>query len=474
MPATITAAIVAKAKADAKPGAARYEVVDARARGLVLRVSPTGVQWQFRYALNGKDTRLALGAVDAWTIAEARDIVGRAQTMLRDRTGIPSVEWLDRCRRAFGKAEPVPEAALVAKPRDLFAWTYKQGRESYIEEIARTRRPSTASGYKEKLSHAEMINLDSRPLPSITRAEVAGIVAKIHRSGRESTAEHIVRVIRPFWKWLALDGQIKKSGITPGVMTGLAAPERTLDESNDDEGEYVPPLEEVSRIIAICRSGAIDPIIAGAIELAAWTGQRRRAVSEARREQFEAIGDGRGLWHIPPASRKTRTKSGAKKRAHVIPLPQEVWECVERAAVLAEKANSEFLFPQLRIGRGGKAKTSLSGSAMSHNLSYMPQVFASPHDFRRAFATHGENVFGLLRSDTKAILDHGGGNGDVTGTHYSLHNGTHRTWPIMNTWVDGLKPFVDAAVATLEPVEALRAAIATARYKVEEMSEAAE
>jgi len=470
---TITTATISKAKSDARPGGGRYDIVDAKATGLSLRVSPRGVQWSWRYQLNGQDKRLALGDVDMWTIAEARDLVGRGQKMIRDRTGVPDNDWLDRQRQRHGKAQPVIAAAPVT-PRELFAWTYKQGRDAYIDEITRTRRPKTAEDYAEKLGHAELIKLDKRPLPSITRAEVAGIVAKIHRSGRESTAEHIVRVVNPFWKWLAQDEQIKKSGVMPGVMQGLVAPERTLDETDDDEGEYVPPLEEMGRIIAICRSGALDPIISGAIELAAWTGQRRRAVSQAKREEFEPIGGGRGLWHVPPASRKTRTKSGAKKRHHVIPLPPAVWACVERALPLAEKRQSDFLFPQLRVGRGGLSKSSLSGSAMSHNMHFMPGVLASPHDFRRAFGTHGEARFGLLRSDTQAILDHAAGGGDVTGTHYALHDGTHRTWGIMNTWCDGLQPFIDTAIAELEPVDEIRAAIAAARYGVDDLAQAAE
>lgn len=473
MPATITAALIAKAKADAKPGAARYEVVDARARGLVLRVSPTGAQWQFRYALNGKDTRLALGNVDMWTIAEARDLVVRAQAMLRDRTGLPDQDWLDRMRRVLGKAEAMPAAIPVAKPRDLFAWTYAQGRDAYLAEIGRTRRPATAADYKSMLCLPELVKLDKKPLPGITRADVAGIVAKIHRSGRESTAEHVVRVVRPFWKWLGADGQAAKSGILPGVMDGLAAPERTLDES-DDAGEYVPPLEEVGRIIAICRSGAMDPVVAGAVELTAWTAQRRRAVAEARRDQFEPIGDGRGLWHIPPASRKTRTKSGAKKCAHVIPLPPAAWACVERALQLAEKRKSDWLFPQLRARTAGDAKTSMHPSSITHGLGFMPGIQASPHDLRRAFGTHGESRFGLLRADVKSILDHASGSGDVTGTHYSLHDGTHRTWPIMNAWCDGLQPYIDAAIASLEPVDQIRAAIAEARYGNEVERQAAE
>ncbi|MEO9297348.1 tyrosine-type recombinase/integrase [Devosia alba] len=461
MPATITAATVAKARADAKPGAKRYEVVDARARGLVLRVGATGAQWQLRYALAGRDVRLPLGGIDAWTIAEARDLVGRAQAMLRDRTGVPDQDWLDRQRRAAGKAEPLP--VTVAKPKDLFAWTYAQGRTKWLDEIGRTRRAATYADYKSVLSMPDLAGLDKKPLPSISRGDLAGIISKIHRSGRESTAEHLVRVVRPFWKWLAQDGQAGKSGILPGAMDGLTAPERTLDES-DAAGEYVPPLEELGRIVAICRSGAMDAVVAGAVELTVWTAQRRRAVAEATIDQFEAIGGGRGLWHVPPASRKTRSKAGTKKRPHVIPLPPAAWSCVSRALATATTKKSDYLFPQLRARRAGDAKTSIHPSSITHTLGFMPGVAASPHDLRRAFGTHGESRFGLLRSDVQSILDHAAGSGDVTGTHYSLHDGTHRTWPIMQTWVAGLLPYVDAAIAGLGPVEEIRAAIAAKRY----------
>src|SRR5690606_22406480 len=150
------------------------------------------------------------------------------------------------------------------------AWTYAQGRTKWLDEIGRTRRPATLADYKGMLCLPDLAGLDKKPLPSISRADIAAIIGKIHKSGRESTAEHVVRVVRPFWKWLAGAGQAAKSGVLPGAMEGLAAPERTLDES-DDAGEYVPSLEEVGRIVALCRSGAIDPVVAGAVELAAWT-----------------------------------------------------------------------------------------------------------------------------------------------------------------------------------------------------------
>jgi hypothetical protein len=82
----------------------------AKSAGLVLRVGPSGAVWQFRYGLNHKDCRLILGDLDTWSVSEARDIVARAQAMLRDRLGVPDADWVERLKVATGKAE----AALLA------------------------------------------------------------------------------------------------------------------------------------------------------------------------------------------------------------------------------------------------------------------------------------------------------------------------------------------------------------------------
>jgi hypothetical protein len=98
-------------------------------------------------------------------------------------------------------------------------------------------------------------------------------------------------------------------------------------------------------------------------------------------------------------------------------------------------------------------------------MLWLPGIKTSPHDIRRAFATHGEKELGMLRSETRAILDHGAGETDVTGRHYALHDGTHKTWDIMNKWVGALEPLIEHAVCKLESVETLKAAIDAARRR---------
>lgn len=479
MPVDIKETTIKKAKADAVPGGRRYDIVDAKSRGLSLRVSPTGVQWSLRFQINGSDKRLALGGVDMWSIAEARSLTVRAQEMLRDRVGYPDDVWLDRMRLREGKVEKVTDATeppMTARQR--FKWTFSQGRQAFLDEVQRSRRPGTFDDYNQKLRSADLSDLEQRPLPQITRQDLSAILAAIARSGRESTAEGVQRVVSRFWAWLAEDGQIVNSGVQPGAMAGLKAPERTLRESASGDpwsNGYVPSLAEIGRVIAIARSGAVHLVVGAAIELACWTAQRRRSVSEARIADFEFISaEIGGLWHIPPIS----TKGGrVKKRPHVIPLPPAAWSIIERVRAMPVKDNgSPWLFPQIRAKAVGMEKTHINGSSITHSLGWMPGIEATPHDLRRAFATHGEAQLGLLRADTQSILDHSETTGveivmkrgalsrGVTGQHYALHDGTHRTWSIMTAWAAALEPEIEKAIADLEPVAEIKAAMSLARY----------
>lgn len=472
MPSTITAAVVAKAKADAKPGVRRYEISDARAKGLVLRVGPTGVIWQFRYAVDKRDVRLFIGDVDTWSIAEARDVVARAQAMLRDRSGLPNAEWIERLLIRTGKIAEATLAPAPEKPRDAFKWTFEQGRAAFLAEAKRTKSPVTADDYRQKISASEFEPFLKRPLPSITRPEMAGVVGKIHRSGRETHAANTARVISAMWGWLEKDQQIEDSGITPGIMRGLKAPERTRRPSKRLVAD--PTLEDLGRIIAIARSGAIDPIIGAAVELTVWTVQRRRAVAAAKIEDFRPLdGDVEGLWYVYADDRKR-----SDGEAHVIPLPAAAWQCVKRALSVIETdyqrriqsdpdaAKSEYLFPQSRARRRGMALTHLHPSTITHNIGFMPSVSSSPHHVRTIFGTYGERILGFSRPTTKLILDHseGGTRSDVTGRHYSLHDGTHEKWPVMQKWAAAVEADVERAMSTLESVDELRSAVAAARY----------
>jgi hypothetical protein len=116
---------------------------------------------------------------------------------------------------------------------------------------------------------------------------------------------------------------------------------------------------------------------------------------------------------------------------------------------IAKEEGSIWLFPGFRPKVAGNEVKHLSKHVLTRAFALMPNVAASPHDVRRSMGTLGESVLGLMRSDTKAILDHGEGvpSGDVTAAHYSLHDGRHFKWPVMDRWVSEVEAQVADAVA---------------------------
>lgn len=448
MPVIITSKTVDKARADAKPGAARYEVTDAKATGLILRVGASGAVWQLRFRLSGKDHRLALGTVDAWTLPEVRDLVRRGQELLKNKSGIPDDRWLESMQRQLGK---IDAPALVSVPRAHLKWSFADGRKSFLEDKKRTRAHETWDDYRRKLEQPEFEDFLRRALPTIGVEEMAKLIAGIHRSGRETHAANTARVVSSMWGWLAQPGNRADSGVQPGVMIGLKAPERTKRASKRTVED--PTLEDLPRIVAIARSRAMDELTSCAIELTAFTLQRRRAIVSAERGDFRPIGDGNeGLWFVFADDRKR-----SDGQAHVIPLPAPAWACVQRAIKAGAPYRSAYLFPMQRVQRAGMDEIGhMHPSTLTHAFGYLPGCSSSPHDVRSVFGTFGEAVLGIARPMTKLILDHseGGTRSDVTGRHYSLHDGTHAKWPIMRTWAAALEAAIEAVV--LEPVEELR------------------
>lgn len=443
----ITATTLKKAKADARPGGERYEISDSRQRGLHIRVGATGARWQLRWNRLGRGTRLDIGSIDDWSIVEAREVASKALGYLRT-TGVPDAQWLHNRKVEYKK---VARSAPEPRPEPVSQlWDFSTAKEKYLAEVERTRRPATHVDYRNMLAAPELKRFEKKLVSDISRQTLAGIVADIHRSGRERHAEHLASVLRPMWHFLEEDAQIRRSGVAVGSMSALRAPSRTLVENDGDDDEYVPPLLELGRILAIARAeDVLAERIGLAVQLTVHTAQRILTVATAKVAHFEeADGDG-GLWVIPPLRRKAGTSKSGKARKHVIPLPPASWAVVKRAMEIAEEEDSVWLFPGFRPKKAGGDVKHLSKHVLTRAFMLMPDVTASPHDVRRSMGTIGESVLGLMRSDTKAILDHGEGvpSGDVTAAHYSLHDGRHFKWPVMKTWVTEVESQVADAVA---------------------------
>ncbi|MGA2493232.1 MAG: integrase family protein [Roseiarcus sp.] len=448
MPPPLTQRAVNKAIADAKYA----DVRDGRARGLVLRVrGPNKWEWTIRRAWRGKDYRFVLGA--EWSLDEARDLL--AHFDLQCRTDDPPFSHWSRQWPAFlakrrseklgVEVKPAPPPPpRVTPPQSLM---FKHAMSSWLDDVKRTRRETTADFYRWALNTAEIKPLHSRLVNSITRLELAEAVAAISKRGAERQAESSTIALRRLFKFLGSDAMQRKTNVEPGIMDSLRAPERSLDESDDGANALkVPSADDVARIMQWLNTGSAPERDRLAGKLLVYSVQRRRAVALARRAEFEPAGEFGGLWKIPPLHRKTaamRARRGLDPGSHVVPLPPNAWAVVKRAISLAR--DSEFLFPAMQNRRNASPAATIHPSSLTHLFASIPGNESSPHDMRRAFGTTYAQVARLKLYDIKQILDHSEGvnSGDVTREHYSFLTGEHEKWPTIRGWVE----WVDTAVA---------------------------
>ena len=324
----LSEASVRKAIADAAAGQT-YDVSDLGAPGLVLRVAPRGASWAFRSSVHGRSIRLRLGSVTLFGLTVARDLASAAMLMVRERGDWPNEAWLERelvSRRIIEppSPEPRPEPGLKPLPR----WTYRQAMEAYLVEVQETLRPATYRDRRSMLKIAEMQPFFDRPVASITRQELSAVVAHIAKT-RERHAKHLCEVLRPMWTWLSdRDEQQLQSGILGTPMAMLKPPKkrRVTIEQAEAKTTYLPPVQELGRILAMAQAAVMGEVMSDAALLTLYTAQRRLTIAQARRKDFvEEEGD--LIWKIPQAYMKAGEK---KPKPHELPLPRGAAAMVRR------------------------------------------------------------------------------------------------------------------------------------------------
>ena len=161
----------------------------------------------------------------------------------------------------------------------------------FLDEIKRTRAFGTWEDYKQKLGLVELDEFEkTRCRGSLSTRPGARLVGDVHRSGREATAEGMADSFVDV-DMAGARHRNRPLGVQVDAMRGLRAPERTRRPSKRIVSE--PSLEDLGRVVAICRAGVIDPVVSCGIEMLVWTLQRRRAVVGAMLEGLQADRIGR-------------------------------------------------------------------------------------------------------------------------------------------------------------------------------------
>ncbi|WP_244479824.1 tyrosine-type recombinase/integrase [Methylobacterium sp. Leaf94] len=474
---------VDKALKDVANGARAYDLIDSQQPGLLLRVGPRGARWAFKIIRQRTTFRLTLGSPPGLTLDEARSIVAEAQRHIANRTDEPGDRFLEDQFIRLGKLpprpprqprDPVQVAEMMELAGDMPFWKWEQAREAYLAEVQRTLREATWKDYRAKLTLPELGVLAGRKVRRISLEDLAGIVAAVHGSGRETHAVNLASALRPMWRWLWQAHVRTRSGLgIEGIgtdMAKLSAPPkskaRKVRANGKVAGRYVATPAEIGTVLAVARSGVIDPTVSLALELLVLTAQRRRPIVDARVEDFVPWAEeaGWGVWSMGPAHRKTADKRDDQSR-HALPLPPALWARIVPQLKACTDAGREHLFPQIRPWKLGDAVAGhMNEAALNHRLLDMG-LKASPHDIRRGFSTHSQKILKTSRKDVKLVMDHSEGiaSDDVLEGHYTVDDRLDEKQPVMARWLSWCEEQAAAAAAGFPPLPELAAQIAARR-----------
>lgn len=276
--------------------------------GLYLLVNPNGSKWwRFKYCVNGREKLLSLGTYPEISLKTARDRRDEARQLVATG-GDPSAKRQSEKRARADTFEAIAREWLEMKSKSL--------------------DPRTFQKKKERFEAFVFPHLGTKPIRTITAADVLAVLKRIEARGRHETAHRVRSESGNVFRYAVITGRADRDP-TPDLRGAIAAVSR----------RHRPALLEPSRIGELLRAiygyrGDVSTEFAlkllpltfvrpGELQLAQW--------SEFHFENSE--------WRIPASRMKMREQ-------HVVPLSTQARALFEDLHTLTGEGS--WVFPSIR------------------------------------------------------------------------------------------------------------------------------
>jgi integrase len=180
----LTDMLIRKAKVPAKPTKLSDE------RGLYLLCAPSGGKWwRFKYRFGGKEKLLSLGTYPDVSLAKARDARDDARRELANGVDPSAMRQQEKREKAQGAAND-----------------FKAVTTEWLENVKESWAEIYHSDTEKRFKAFVFPSIGSRPIASITAAELLPLLRKIEARGTMVTAHKVLRAC----------GQVFRYGIATG------------------------------------------------------------------------------------------------------------------------------------------------------------------------------------------------------------------------------------------------------------------
>jgi integrase len=350
--------------------------------------------WVFRWAEDGKDRYMGLGAVHTVGLAEAREKARKARLLRLD--GIDPIQHRN-------------DQLSALKLEQTKAMTFRQCAERYIAaQRAGWRSPKHAAEWESTLGKYVFPVIGALPVQAIDTALVMRVLEPIWNDIAPTANRTRVRIERILDWAKARD---YRSGENPARWRGHVKNLLPSVGKIRPAGNHAAmPYEDIPGFMKRLRA---EPGTASrALQFMILTASRSGETLGAR---WDEVDFGAQVWKLPP----TRMKNG---KEHRVPLSDGACELLKHQASVKE---NDRVFP-------GRTRAELNNMALHHLLERLGHGDLTVHGFRSAFRTWAAEKTIFSREIAEVALAHTVG--DETERAYQRGDMFDKRRGLMNAW----------------------------------------
>lgn len=401
-------------KAVCPPGKKHIRLSDAGS--LYLEVGANGSKrWFYKFVIQGKEKKMALGRYPDIGIAQARR--ARDEARLAKDSGINPIE-----RRQQAKLKAMNPTGA----------TFKEVALEWLKQRAPNWSDTHAKRCARQLERDLFPYIGSRKVGDLEAVEVLAALRKTEQRGALETADRGLQMVGQVLRYAVSTGRAARD--VSADLKGALTPYRTKHF-----GAITDPIKfgELLRAIAAYRGG---PIVKTALQLAPLLFQRPGELRAAAWSEFDFDA---ALWTIP-AERMKRTRDGKENgQEHLVPLSRQVIELLLPLKALT--GHSRLVFPGERDHDRPISDNSVRTALIS--LGYTSEL-QTWHGFRATARTLLAEKLNMDPNIIEAQLAHAVR--DANGRAYNRATYLDQRRAMMQAWADYLD--VLAAGAKVVPL----------------------
>ena len=376
----------------------RYDLFDAKTRGLGLRVGTGGTKSFFvMRRVNGQMQRRSLGGYPDLSLADARKAAEKELSLMSHGEG--SKHSNDRTFR-----------------------------EVYEDWIARDQAENrTVQQVCNSMELHVLPKFGTRKISDISKTDIIRLVDAIGDAGKLTQANRILAYIKRLFSWAVKRDLVVAS---PAMNVEMVGKETSRDR-------VISP-DELGRIEKAAR--ALPYPFGAYTRLLLLLAQRRDEVAKMRWSEVDTATQ---IWTVPGIRMKNR-------EAHLVHLSDQALAIL---SVMPRFEDTDLVFPATRSRTEGdrrpisgfsKGKLRLDEKSGVNDWIY--------HDFRRAFASHATERLGVSPVVADKILAHKGGVVRGVAAIYNRAVYLEERRKALQTWANWLDELASAAQSSEEIV----------------------